>query len=97
MLNMQKPKTSNPFEFCLVRSLLACAMGYVGGGFFALFINAFQNPIPWELQDKLSTKEQLIYSYKDLLKNMKRLGKQMAIIGGLYGGIECIIERVNKI
>ena len=69
-------------------------MGYVGGCFFALFINAFQNPIPWELQDKLTTKEQLVYSYKDLVKNMKRMGKQMAIIGALYGTIECIIERV---
>mmetsp|Transcript_20394 Transcript_20394/g.32413 ORF Transcript_20394/g.32413 Transcript_20394/m.32413 type:complete len:282 (-) Transcript_20394:140-985(-) len=88
-----KPSNSNPFEFCIVRAVLSTAMGYVGGAFFALFINAFQNPVPWELQDKLTTKEQLVYSYKDLWRNMKRLGKQMAIIGGLYGGIECYIER----
>jgi len=88
-----KPTAVNPFEYCLVRAILSTAMGAVGGAFFALFINAFQNPIPWELQDKLSTKEQLVYSYKDLVRNMKRLGKQMAIIGGLYGGIECFIER----
>ena len=85
---------ANPFEYCWVRGILACGMGYVGGGFFALFINAFQNPIPWELQDKLNTKEQLIFSYRDLKKNMKRLGKQMAIIGLLYGFIECCIEKV---
>ena len=91
----QKPGVTNPFEICIVRALLSMVMGYGGGCLFAMFINAFQNPIPWELQDKMSTKEQLIYSYKDMLRHMKRLGKQMALIGGLYGGIQCVIEKVE--
>ena len=59
----------------------------------ALFINAFQNPIPWELQDKLTTKQQLVYSYKDLLKKSKSMGKNLAFFGCLYGTIECFVER----
>ena len=68
-------------------------IGAFGGALFALFINAFQNPVPWELQDKLSTREQLAYSYRDLVKQMKRMSRQLAVFGGVYGTVECIIER----
>ena len=68
-------------------------LGGLGGALFALFINAFQNPVPWELQDKLSTREQLAYSYRDLLKQMKRMSRQLAVFGGVYGTVECLIER----
>ena len=68
-------------------------LGGLGGALFALFINAFQNPVPWELQDKLSTREQLAYSYRDLVKQMKRMSRQLAVFGGVYGTVECLIER----
>ena len=41
----------------------------------------------------MTTGEQLRYSYKDLLRQGKRMGKQLALFGGVYGTIECFIER----
>lgn len=73
--------------------LLEC-VEFVGGGlglFMGLLLGSLDNPI---MQDKMTGKEQIIYSVKQMGRRSWSSAKTFALMGLVFSAAECVVEKV---
>lgn len=72
--------------------------GVIGGAMGAVF-GTFMSSVDWniahqEFYAKMSTKDQLKYTLKDMGAKSVSTAKNFAMVGALFAGTECVIETV---
>lgn len=73
--------------------LLEC-VEFVGGGlglFMGLLLASLDNPI---MQDKMTGKEQFIYTAKQMGRRSWGSAKAFAVMGLVFSAAECVVEKV---
>jgi import inner membrane translocase subunit TIM22 len=78
------------WESCLVRGVFS---GVAGGGMGLLMGGFFHTMQPLEIDEKLSTMQQIKRSYKGFGASCKRMSGAFAKFGLVYSTVECFIER----
>ena len=80
-------------ESCPFKVLASGTIGYGLG----LFLGTFMSSVQWEMSDdyhKMSTKEQLKHTWRDMKTRSMSSAKNFAIVGAIFSGTECVIESV---
>ncbi|KAI9209885.1 mitochondrial import inner membrane translocase subunit tim22 [Polychytrium aggregatum] len=79
-------------ESCPVKVATSGAIGFVFGGAFGMFMSSVDMGLNTEEFQKMSTKDQFKYTFKDMMSKSYASAKNMAVIGAVFSGSECIIE-----
>ncbi|CAL9039050.1 mitochondrial import inner membrane translocase subunit TIM22-4 [Musa acuminata AAA Group] len=77
---------------CAVRSVVSGVMGGGLGLFMGLFLGALDNPI---MQDEMTTKQQFIYTAKQMGRRSYSSAKAFAVMGFVFSAAECVIEKAR--
>lgn len=60
----------------------------------------FMSSVDWNVNNdaylKMSTKDQLKYTLKDMGRKSWGTGKNFGMVGAIFAGTECVIEGVGK-
>mmetsp|Transcript_9656 Transcript_9656/g.10919 ORF Transcript_9656/g.10919 Transcript_9656/m.10919 type:complete len:202 (-) Transcript_9656:137-742(-) len=85
-----------PMEHCGVKSIVSLVMGGGMGFVFGIFMGSFDNSQSLDPRlASMSTKEQMVHSYRTMATKSKSMGKNFAKVGFMYSGIECCIEKAR--
>ncbi|KAI8833053.1 mitochondrial inner membrane translocase subunit Tim17/Tim22/Tim23/peroxisomal protein PMP24 [Chytridium lagenaria] len=78
-------------ESCPVKSGAALGGGFVLGGLFGMFMSSVDYGHNEEYL-KLSTKEQMKITVRDMATKSYSSAKNFAVVGAIFAGTECVIE-----
>lgn len=79
-------------ESCLVRTAMSGVMGGMAGVFFGMLFGSLEQPMNVE---QMSTKQVLIQGAKTMGSKSYSMGKTFAVMGAIYAGSECMIEKAR--
>ncbi|KAJ3381443.1 Mitochondrial import inner membrane translocase subunit tim22 [Lobulomyces angularis] len=82
---------SNLLESCPTKTVISMGAGFGLGVLFSLFMSS-ANHETTETFHKLSTREQLKITAKDMGRTAYSTGKNFGLVGALFASSECIIE-----
>jgi mitochondrial import inner membrane translocase subunit TIM22 len=74
--------------------------GFAIGAFFSLMSTSFAYEDPLlrsQAAAGMNTRQKTVEMFRDMGRGMLRSGKGFGKVGGLFGGIECVIESVRVI
>ncbi|KAF3454871.1 hypothetical protein FNV43_RR05319 [Rhamnella rubrinervis] len=77
---------------CAVRSVFSGVMGGGLGLFMGLLLGSLDNPI---MQDKMTGKEQFIYTAKQMGRRSWSSAKAFAVMGLVFSAAECVVEKAR--
>ncbi|KAG1342728.1 mitochondrial import inner membrane translocase subunit TIM22-4 [Cocos nucifera] len=77
---------------CAVRSVVSGIMGGGLGLFMGLFLGALDNPL---MQEEMSTKQQVIYTAKQMGRRSFSSAKTFAVMGLIFSAAECVVEKAR--
>ncbi len=84
----------SPMESCWVKVGIAGPAGFVMGIAFGAFFNMYGNSLAYDpLTEKMSTKDQLKVSFRQMWSAGLRTGKNFGTFGVVYSGLECLMEK----
>ncbi|KAJ3357521.1 Mitochondrial import inner membrane translocase subunit tim22 [Entophlyctis luteolus] len=85
-------------ESCPFKSVFALGAGFALGGVFGLFMSSMDLSSQADLDrySKMSTREQIRLTVKDMGQRSYSSAKNFAIVGSIFAGTECVIETVWK-
>ncbi|KAJ3131304.1 Mitochondrial import inner membrane translocase subunit tim22 [Irineochytrium annulatum] len=83
---------SDAFESCPVKAVTALGAGFVLGGLFGMFMSSVDGGFTNDEFLKLSTREQIRLTLKDMGAKCYSSAKNFAVVGGVYASTECVIE-----
>lgn len=78
-------------ESCVFKTGVSGVVGFGFGGLLSLFMQAGV----WQNTDemmKLKLKDQIKATYRDMKKRTMETGKNLAVVGAVFAGTECVIE-----
>lgn len=79
-------------ENCAVKSGISAVAGYAFGGAIGLFMSGMDYHQTSEEYQKMSGREQIRYTLKDMKTRFSSSAKNMAVVGAVFAGSECVIE-----
>lgn len=84
----------SPLESCWVKVGIAGPAGLVMGIGFGAFFNMYGNSLAYDpLTEKMSVRDQMKVSFRQMWSAGFRTGKNFAAFGVLYSGLECMLEK----
>eukprot|EP00003_Mantamonas_plastica_P031369 TRINITY_DN812_c0_g2_i1.p1 TRINITY_DN812_c0_g2~~TRINITY_DN812_c0_g2_i1.p1 ORF type:complete len:106 (-),score=28.46 TRINITY_DN812_c0_g2_i1:233-550(-) len=83
-------------ESCVTKSAMSGVMGAGLGAVLGLFTSSASGMgMDIDYNDKLTTGQKVKEHFKDMGRTMKSMGKNFGMVGALYAGTECVIEKVR--
>ncbi|KAI9104518.1 Tim17/Tim22/Tim23/Pmp24 family-domain-containing protein [Phlyctochytrium arcticum] len=79
-------------ESCPAKVVLSGGAGFVLGGAFGMFMSSVDWGMNTEEFQKLSTKEQIKLTARDMGTRSFSSAKNFALVGSIFAGTECLIE-----
>ncbi|KAI8826797.1 mitochondrial import inner membrane translocase subunit tim22 [Fimicolochytrium jonesii] len=79
-------------ESCPAKVVLSGGAGFALGGAFGMFMSSVDWGMNTEEFQKLSTREQLKLTAKDMGAKSFSSAKNFAVVGAVFAGTECVIE-----
>ncbi|KAJ3177292.1 Mitochondrial import inner membrane translocase subunit tim22 [Geranomyces variabilis] len=79
-------------ESCPAKVVMSGAMGFALGGAFGMFMSSVDWGMNTEEFQKLSTKQQLKATARDMGTRSLSSAKNFATVGAVFAGTECLIE-----
>ncbi|KAJ3071222.1 Mitochondrial import inner membrane translocase subunit tim22 [Quaeritorhiza haematococci] len=79
-------------ESCPAKTVMSAGAGFVFGGVFGTFMSSIDWNVNHDEYQKMTTKQQLRYTLKDMGQKSYSTAKNFAIVGAMFAGTECIIE-----
>lgn len=77
---------------CAVRSVVSGIMGGGLGVMMGIFFGALDNPI---MQDTMTTRQQLVYTAKQMGQRSWSNCKTFALMGFVFSAAECVVEKAR--
>ncbi len=81
---------------CPGKTVASTVVGFGLGAFLGLFMSSVDWQMATEEFQKLSTKEQLKLTARDMGKRTFSSAKNFAMVGGVFSGTECLVEQVSR-
>ncbi|KAJ3305768.1 Mitochondrial import inner membrane translocase subunit tim22, partial [Gonapodya sp. JEL0774] len=78
-------------ESCVFKGILSAGIGFLAGGAFGMFMASMD----WNANEeylKMSTRQQLKMTLRDMKNRSYSTAKNMMIVGAIYSSSECVIE-----
>ncbi|KAJ3328311.1 Mitochondrial import inner membrane translocase subunit tim22 [Blyttiomyces sp. JEL0837] len=79
-------------ESCPAKSILSLGMGFALGGVFGLFMSSVDYGTDIDKLQKMSFRDQVKVTFKDMGAKSYSSAKNFAIVGAVFSGTECVIE-----
>ena len=82
-------------ESCPGKTVISAGAGFALGGLFGMFMSSVDWQSTTEEFQKLSTKEQLKRTARDMGSKTLSSAKNFGKVGAIFSGSECLIEQVS--
>eukprot|EP00164_Ancoracysta_twista_P007929 GFYU01011360.1.p2 GENE.GFYU01011360.1~~GFYU01011360.1.p2 ORF type:complete len:155 (+),score=37.04 GFYU01011360.1:94-558(+) len=96
-MDQQSMMAQRMFESCVTRSLMSCAAGAALGVVWGLFTSGFETPLEETRREMagnpMSSREKIREHMKETGIKMRQYGRGFAVVGFLFAGSECVIEK----
>ncbi|EFJ34081.1 hypothetical protein SELMODRAFT_230551 [Selaginella moellendorffii] len=88
----EEMKAQDVFNNCAVKSIVSCVMGGGMGIFMGLLFGALDNPLN---PDQMTVRQHFTHAAKQMGSKSLHMAKAFAVMGAIYSGTECIIEKAR--
>jgi import inner membrane translocase subunit TIM22 len=90
--SIEEIQAQDMFNNCAVRTLVSGVMGGGMGIFMGALFGALETPVN---QDTMTTRQNLMYSARTMSSKSFQMAKTFAIMGAIFSGAECMIEKAR--